>query len=263
MREKNYNGMEHFLRRQLDEAFEREAELKRMIEEVLKANGEFVQGRLGKLKEIDMLSRAEIERWMMRNEELEMRLYEGSLRIAELKNLNKHAVNGMKASASQWNEEREVHRQNKAELESAVNFLLLELDQLFNSEFPEVMDRSWDALDNLKARLLAMREMLNKREDYFKEEGKARDQERERMEGILRRREQDLADLRAEHDQAIGVIDDAVNAAVSSRELTRGIHQAGERLGRRISGILGNLDTLQRHSAALSQEKRDLQRALE
>ena len=106
------------------------------------------------------------------------------------------------------------------------------------------MDRSWDALDNLKARLLAMREMLNKREDYFKEEGKARDQERERMEGILRRREQDLADLRAEHDQAIGVIDDAVNAAVSSRELPRGIHQAGERLGRRISGILGNLDTL-------------------
>ena len=38
-----------------------------MIDEVLKANGEFVQGRLGKLKEIDQLSRAEIERWMMRN----------------------------------------------------------------------------------------------------------------------------------------------------------------------------------------------------
>lgn len=67
MREKNYNGMEQYLRRQLDEAFEREAQLKRMIDEVLKANGEFVQGRLGKLKEIDQLSRAEIERWMMRN----------------------------------------------------------------------------------------------------------------------------------------------------------------------------------------------------
>ena len=67
MREKNYNGMEQYLRKQLEEAFEREAQLKRMIEEVLKANGEFVQGRLGKLKEIDALSRAEIERWMMRN----------------------------------------------------------------------------------------------------------------------------------------------------------------------------------------------------
>lgn len=94
--------------------------------------------------------------------------------------------------------------------------------------------------------------MLSKREDYFKEETRTRDQERDRMEGILRRREQDLADMRAEHDQTVGVIEDAVNAAVSSRELPRGIHQAGERLGRRITGILGNLDTLQRHSAALS-----------
>ena len=89
-----------------------------------------------------------------------------------------------------------------------------------------------------------MREMLNKREDYFKEESKARDQEQERMQGLMRRREQETADMRTEHDQAVGVIEDAVNAAVSSRELPRGIHQAGERFGRRITGILGNLDTL-------------------
>lgn len=99
-----------------------------------------------------------------------MRLYEGSLRIAELKNLNKHAVNGMRAAGAQWNEERAVFRQNKAELESAINFLLLELDGLFNAEFPEVVDRSHDVLQHLRDRLLAMREMLNKREEHFKAE---------------------------------------------------------------------------------------------
>ena len=59
--------MEPFLRGQLAEAAEREDELKRMIEELLRVNGEFVSARLGKLGEMDRLSRAEIERWMMRN----------------------------------------------------------------------------------------------------------------------------------------------------------------------------------------------------
>ncbi len=120
------------------------------MEELIKANGEFVQARLGKLGEINRLNRAELERWMMRNEELETRMYEGSLRITELKNLNKHAVNGMKAAAAQWTEERAVHRQSKAELESAINFLLLELDSLFNGEYPELIDRSNEAFGHLR-----------------------------------------------------------------------------------------------------------------
>ena len=62
------------LEMQLDEAMLREEELKKAIEKIVKESADYLKDNLETISRIEGQARPELERWLMRNEDLESHL---------------------------------------------------------------------------------------------------------------------------------------------------------------------------------------------
>jgi hypothetical protein len=79
------------------------------------------------MKQEGML-RAELERWEMRNEEMETRLYNSESKLHEMKQIYLTAEKMIKALMTQKKDEKSINIKLVNELKAAVDFLLLEND---------------------------------------------------------------------------------------------------------------------------------------
>ncbi len=120
---------EQFLKAALAESIERENTLVDYIDKTLNKEAEAVNKLSETVLNKEVMLRPEIERWMMRNEEMEQRLFEYAQRMRVLEIMLKDCMKATEISQGQRNSERRTNEQLVKELESMINFLHIEVQE--------------------------------------------------------------------------------------------------------------------------------------
>ena len=119
-------ALTEYLRIELDRAWASEEALKTYICKVAAREEAALERVEGRLLHKEACLRAELERWMMRAEELEMRLLDSQQRCCELKGLARHAQKQINYVQAQKEDAAEVADRLQKEMQAMVDFLLLE-----------------------------------------------------------------------------------------------------------------------------------------
>lgn len=103
----------NYLKQELYRALCRERNIKNELEKVMQKGIELTEQKVESLMRAEEAARSEVERWMMRNEELESRLLDGNKKIVSLKKLLLTAEDTIKAQNVQEDQQRNHYEKIK------------------------------------------------------------------------------------------------------------------------------------------------------
>ena len=131
---------------QLEETLDREAALKKAIEHIVAEGAKYLKENLDTIARIEGQARPELERWLMRNEDLESHLFYNQDRNVRLWRALSDYKKTIQIKNRQISDQRKIHDQLRSELDSLVDFLQIELQDKNNLIFSEVLPHSQNCL---------------------------------------------------------------------------------------------------------------------
>lgn len=131
---------------QLEEALQRESVLKQELSRMVVAEAGFLRERVAALGQVEASFRPEVERWMLRSEELEQRLLETAAKNAQLLRLLQDCQKTILIKNRQMADQSRLSSSLTAELQSSVDFLQVELDSRDHLILEELVPRSQSTL---------------------------------------------------------------------------------------------------------------------
>lgn len=130
------------LNEQLQEALNRENKLKSLVNNIINTEGQNLKNLLNNINKITTLSRAETERWIMRNEELEQRILELSEKNLRLNTCIKDLQKMLHFKNMQFDEYSKNADNCMKELQSKIDFLTQELSNTYNLISQDILPNS-------------------------------------------------------------------------------------------------------------------------
>ena len=131
---------------QLEESLDREEQLKKKIENIVSEGSKYIKENLDTIERIEGQARPELERWLMRNEDLESHLFYNQERNVRLYRALTDYKKTIQIKNRQISDQRKIHDQLRSELDSLVDFMQIELTDKNNLIFSEVMPHSQQVL---------------------------------------------------------------------------------------------------------------------
>ena len=136
------------LTQQLEDSLLRENQLKSLINDLINTEAQNLKNSLSNLGKLSAASRAETERWIMRNEEIEQRLIENSQKNMKLNGFIKDLQKMIQFKSQQFEEFSKDAENLAKEMQSKIDFLTLELNSSYNQIARDILPSSQKFLNN-------------------------------------------------------------------------------------------------------------------
>jgi chromosome segregation ATPase len=154
---------------QLQDSLLREEKLKNLLNDLVNKEGKMLKDLFSNFNKNTANSRAEAERWIMRNEELEQRLLESTDKNLKMLGIIKDLQKMINFKNMQFEEFRKTSENNMKELLSKNDFLQLELNNAYNLISRELLPHSSvvinQALSDSHEKMHSLRQELAKMQE--------------------------------------------------------------------------------------------------
>lgn len=169
---KNTSTLENLLQ-QVEESQLREAKLKKMLQEMVAEEAKNIERNLGRLSENTSLTRAEVEKWIMRNEEMEQKLIEMMNANLCMRKVIPDLKKMVYIKSQQSDEQKECYEAMKKDLLNAIDFLTVQLVErnlmIHRDIIPQGQEVLSSTLSSAHQKIAELTEKINQANIYAEE----------------------------------------------------------------------------------------------
>lgn len=223
---------------QLEEALQRESVLKQELSRLADTEAHFLRERVAALGNMEASFRPEVERWMLRSEELEQRLLETAAKNAQLLRLLQDCQKTILIKNRQMADQSRVWNSLTAELQSSVDFLQVELDSRDHLILEELVPRSQSTLSAALSAAHGKIQQMNS--DFVRLRSTAEEacglleREKDRSDSLLDENQR----IREETDRVRGTLEQVEGLVRGDRAIPPGQGEDGKSLVSLVSELL-------------------------
>ena len=131
---------------QLEESLQRESTLKSELSRLISTEFVYLKERIANMEQLEVSFRPEIERWMLRNEEMEQRLLETAAKNAQLVRLLQDCQKTILIKNRQMADKQRLFESLTSDLQASIDFLHIELEHRDRLILDELVPRSQSTL---------------------------------------------------------------------------------------------------------------------